>query len=135
MMQVIAYLHFTDNCEEALNFYKKTLDGTILQLSRTEAGPMRVAKKDIGKIIHARLKVGDSVIYFSDTFNERKAIMGDNIQLSLQLTDPAAMEKYFAGLSAGGTVTRPIEETFWGSKFGMLTDKYGVNWMLNCENK
>ena len=134
-MQVIAYLNFDGNCEEALNFYQSALDGKIVGVLKAGDSPMKVDAADKDKIMHARMQLGESILYLSDSFRLNKLSNVNNIHLSLQLNDVNAAERYFANLSAGGTIVRPLEDTFWGARFGMLIDKFGFHWMINCELK
>ena len=134
-MQLITYVTFTGNCEEALNFYKKVLDGEILQISHMGDGQMEVPEILKDKVMHARLKIGENVLYMSDTFDPASLKQGNNISLSLETEDTTKLEKLFNNLSEGGTVKMPLEDTFWGARFGMLTDKFGIHWMLNCQLK
>ena len=132
-MQLITYVTFAGNCEEAINFYKEALNGEILQISRMGEGPMEVPENVKGKIMHARLKVGENVLYMSDTFDPASIVQGNNISLSLQPETIAQTEDLFTTLSVGGTIKMPLQDTFWGARFGMLIDKFGIHWMLNCE--
>ena len=134
-MQLITYVTFAGNCEEALNFYKEALSGEVLQISKMGEGPMEVPEQVKGKIMHARLKIGDNVLYMSDTFDPSSVVQGNNVSLSLQPETIAQTEDLFNKLSAGGTVKMPLEDTFWGARFGMFTDKFGIHWMINCELK
>lgn len=134
-MQLITYVNFAGNCEEALNFYKEVLGGEILQISRMGEGQMEVPEHVKGKIMHARLKVGENVLYMSDTFDPSSIVQGNNISLSLQPDTIAETEDLFNKLSAGGTIKMPLQDTFWGARFGMFIDKFGTHWMLNCELK
>lgn len=134
-MEVISYLIFNGNCEEAIHFYAKALDGNITMLMKAGDSPTPVKEDDKNKIMHARLEIGKSVLYFSDAFDTKKVQFGDAIQLSLQPAEVAAAEKYFANLSADGKVIMPLSDTFWGARFGMLLDKFGIRWMVNCELK
>jgi PhnB protein len=134
-MELIAYVSFAGNCEEALNFYKEVLGGEIIQLSHMGDGKMEVPEILKDKVMHARLQIGQSVLYMSDTFDPSAIKQGNNISLSLQMDDTTQLEKLFNKLSAGGTVKIPLEDTFWGARFGMLTDKFGIHWMLNCQLK
>ena len=132
-MQLITYVSFAGNCEEALNFYKDVLSGEVLQISKMGEGPMEVPEHVKGKIMHARLKFGENILYMSDTFDPASIVQGNNISLSLQPETIAETENLFNRLSAGGTVKMPLEDTFWGARFGMFTDKFGIHWMINCE--
>ena len=134
-MQLITYVTFAGVCEEALNFYKGVLDGEILQISHMGDGQMEVPEHVKGKVMHARLKVGENVLYMSDTFDPSSIVQGNNMSLSLQPDTIAETEDLFARLSAGGTIKMPLQDTFWGARFGMFIDKFGIHWMLNCELK
>jgi len=134
-MELITYVTFAGNCEEALNFYKEVLNGEILQISHMGDGQMQVPEILKDKVMHARLKIGENVLYMSDTFDPASIKQGNNVSLSLQIEDTTKLEKLFNNLSAGGTVKMPLEDTFWGARFGMLTDKFGIHWMLNCQLK
>ena len=134
-MQLITYVSFAGNCEEALNFYKEVLDGEILQISYMGDGQMEVPEILKDKVMHARLRIGENVLYMSDTFDPSAIKQGNNISLSLQIEDTAKLEKLFKKLSEGGTVKMPLEDTFWGARFGMFVDKFGIHWMMNCQLK
>lgn len=115
-MQLITYVSFAGNCEEALNFYKEVLDGEILQISHMGDGQMQVPEILKDKVMHARLRIGENVLYMSDTFDPSSIKQGNNISLSLEIEDTAKLEKLFKTLSEGGTVKMPLENTFWGGK-------------------
>ena len=134
-MQLITYVSFAGNCEEALNFYKEVLDGEILQISHMGDGQMQVPEILKDKVMHARLRIGENVLYMSDTFDPSSIKQGNNISLSLEIEDTAKLEKLFKTLSEGGTVKMPLENTFWGARFGMFVDKFGIHWMMNCQLK
>jgi len=134
--ELVPYLNFNGNTEEALNFYKDALEGEIILLNRFGEAPMPVDEDYKDKIVHARLKFGgDNLIMFSDGMKGRMIPIEGNIQLSVQTEDEAYLERMFNNLSAGGAVTMPLGVQFWGDKFGMLKDKFGVNWMFNCPQK
>jgi PhnB protein len=134
-MQLITYVTFAGNCEEALNFYKEVLDGEILQISHMGDGEMKVAEILKDKVMHARLRIGENVLYMSDTFDPSTVKQGNNVSLSLEIEDIDKLEKLFKKLSEGGTVKMPLEDTFWGARFGMFVDKFGIHWMMNCQLK
>ena len=94
-MQLITYVTFAGNCEEALNFYKEVLDGEVLQISKMGEGSMEVPEQVKGKIMHARLKIGENVLYMSDTFDPASIIQGNNVSLSLQPETIAQTEDLF----------------------------------------
>ena len=134
-MKLFPYLNFRGNCEEALNFYKEALSGEIVQLGRYGESPMPSPGDFKDKIIHARLRFGDALIMASDVMNERPINSGDNISLSVDCDNEKQLEDVFSKMAAGGKITMPLQEQFWGAKFGMLTDRFGIRWMLNCEKK
>ncbi len=134
-MKLIAYLSFTGNCEEALNFYKNAFDGEIIQLGRYGESPMESPEEIKDKIIHGRLQFGDILIMASDVMNEKPVQQGDSISLSVECDTNEQLEKVFSKMAEGGKITMPLQDQFWGAKFGMLTDKFGFKWMFNCEKK
>lgn len=135
MYHLVPYLHFNGNAEEVLNFYKDAFGGEIIVLSRYADSPMQVNEDWKNKIIHARLKFGDNIIMISDSHNGQLASKEGNIQLSVEVDDEKRIEEVFNKLAAGGKVTMPLAKQFWGATFGMLQDKFGVNWMFNHEEK
>ncbi len=134
-MQLITYVTFAGTCEEAINFYKDALGAEVLMINRMGEGPMEAPEHVKGKIMHARLRIGENILYMSDTFDPSIIVQGNNISLSLQPETVDQTEKLFNNLSAGGTVKMPLQDTFWGARFGMFVDKFGIHWMLNCELK
>ena len=129
------YLTFDGRCEAAFKFYEQCLGGRIVALmpfGDTPAGE-HVPAGHRRKIMHARLVVGDQVLMGSDTTPEHPYEGVKGCSVALQVTDPAEAERVFAALSAGGTVTMPIQPTFWAARFGMLVDRFGVPWMVNCD--
>ena len=132
-MRLITYLTFAGNCEEALNFYKETLKGEIVHISYMGEGQMEVPESVKGKVMHARLKFAENELYMSDNFDPSSIKQGNNVSLSLQPTNLADAEFVVTNLSAGGNVIMPLQDTFWGARFGMFTDKFGIQWMVNCE--
>ncbi|GEO06824.1 VOC family protein [Adhaeribacter aerolatus] len=134
-MEVQPYLNFEGNCEEALNFYKETLNGEIRMLSYFDSAQMEVPEAYKKKVLHAVLQLDKATIMASDCLPNHPLTIGNNVTLSLNFEDVAQMETAFANLAAGGQVTMALQDTFWGARFGMLTDKFGINWMFNCEQK
>jgi PhnB protein len=134
-MKLITYLTFGGQCEEALNFYKNAFGGEILYLSRMGDSPMEIEEKLKNKIMHARFQFGENVLYMSDTFDPSSLKLGNNVSLSIDSPDPVKLEELFKKLSEGGTVIMPLEATYWAVKFGMCKDKFGINWLMNCELK
>ncbi len=134
-MKLTPYIHFPGNAEEALNFYKEVLGGEIVALNRYGDSPMPTDEDYKQKIIHARLAFSDNLIMISDTFKGNAVHTNGNIQLNVEMPDKTQLETVFSKMAAGGKIVMPLQDQFWGATFGMLTDKFGVSWMFNYENK
>ncbi len=134
-MTLTPYINFEGNAEEALNFYKDVFNGEIVRISRYGDSPMPVDENWKNKLIHARLEFGDNMLYISDGPKDFKVQADGNIQLSIEIPDENKIEEVFNKMAEGGKITMPFADQFWGAKFGMLTDKFGVDWMFNCEKK
>jgi PhnB protein len=133
-MQINAYLHFNGNAEEVLEFYRGALGGEV-EIMRFAGSPAAASVPDDwgNKVLHGVLRSPAGQLMASDATKDRVNNPGDNFSLSIGTEDEAEADAVFAKLSAGGTVTMPFEKTFWGAKFGMVTDKYGISWMVNCQ--
>jgi PhnB protein len=130
-MKIETYIFFTDQCAEAMKFYAKVLGGKIeamMTYGDAPPGPHNTPEM-ANKVIHARLVAGDLVLMASDG---PEAEVRKGFAVALQVDTVAEADKLFAALSEGGTVTMPVGETFFSKRFGMLTDKFGVPWMVNC---
>lgn len=134
-----AYVNYHGNCEEAFNFYKSVFGGEFTSLARfNEMPPMEgqppLSEEDKNKIMHVSLNVGSCIIMGSDALDNNpmhtfKA--GNNFSVMLNPTSKAEADKLFTALSNGGFAPMPMMDTFWGAYFGFLTDKFGLNWMIN----
>lgn len=136
MMQLEPYLLFTGNCEEALNFYKDVFGGEIEGVSRwsempKDAGGPPVTPETANRVMHASFKSSGFSFMASDA-SPGKTYAEGPISLSIATSDLAEAERVFSKLSAGGNVEMPMADTFWGAKFGMVTDKFGIDWMVSC---
>jgi PhnB protein len=135
-MELEPYLFFSGNCEEALNFYKGIFGGEIGEISRWKDAPAEMdMPAELGqRIMHANFKSPTLKFMASDSRPTTK--YGDGrISLSLGTTDVAEAQRVWDVLAKGGTIDVEFEDSFWGAKFGMVTDKYGIDWMINCEVK
>jgi PhnB protein len=133
-MQLNPYLTFKGQCEEAFKFYAQCLSGKIEMMITFAETPMaeQVPAEWRGKIVHARLSVGDKVLMGSDASAEHYED-SKGFSVSVSVEDPAQAERIFNTLATGGTVRMPIQETFWAIRFGALVDRFGIPWMINCE--
>lgn len=135
MLGLKPFITFSGNCEEAMKYYKEKLKGEITSMMHFDEGPMDVPEDFKKKIMYSELEFGDCAFMASDHMPNVNLTVGDNISLSIGTTDIETTESWFNSLAEDGKVTMPLQDTFWGARFGMLTDKYGINWMFNCELK
>ncbi len=133
MEAVIPYLNFNGDAVEALAFYSHALGGTITQSSTFEDGNMAQDESSKNKILHAVFEAGALKFMVSDCPPGVSVSSGNQVSLSLNFTDLETIEKTFAALADGGNITMHIQDTFWGARFAMTTDKFGVNWMFNYD--
>ncbi len=126
------YLNFAGNCREALEFYKACFKGEITSMQTFGEGNMGADEKTKDRILHAVFKADGLVFMASDGMADFQAKPGNMVSLSVDLKDEKEQAAIFSALSEGGKVTMPLEHTFWGATFGMLIDRYGIQWMLNC---
>jgi len=132
-MQLNPYLNFNGQCEAAFKFYEKCLGAKLQGLFPYEGTPLaeQVPVEWRGKVMHASLVIGDRELMGAD------ALPGSyqkpqGISVTIGIEDPAQAERVFHALAENGTVQMPIQETFWALRFGMLVDRFGIPWMINC---
>lgn len=132
------YLTFNGNCEEAFNFYKSVFGGEFPYIGRFGEMPpdagAPVSPEDANKIMHVSLPISDETFLMgSDTGGEWAPNFkaGNNFSISVSSDKKEEVERIFNALAAGGTITMPLAKTFWSSSYGMLTDKFGINWMVS----
>ncbi len=130
-MNVNAYLFFDGKCEEALDFYKSKLGAQVTALMRFKEAPdqSQMQPGSLEKVMHSEFNVGDTKVMASDGYCTG-APKFEGFSLVIQCKDDAEAAKHFGSLSQGGQVTMPLAKTFFASSFGMVTDKFGVGWML-----
>ena len=134
-MQVQVYLFFAGRCEEAIDFYKKTLGAEVMMLMRFKDSPEppqpgMIPPDSENKVMHASLRMGDTVVMASDGRCEG-APSFEGFSLSVTVADEAEADRVFAALAEGGKIQMPLSKTFWSSRFGMLSDRFGVGWMVS----
>lgn len=139
------YLNFNGNAEEVFNFYRSIFGGEFATLMRFKDIPADVpmdgctdmegkeqAQDESEKIMHIALPIGGNILMASDVPSHMEQVTaGTNTSLSVSVESKKEADRVFAALSAGGTVTMPIDNMFWGDYFGMLTDKFGIQWMVS----
>jgi PhnB protein len=132
-MKIEPYLCFNGRTDEAIEFYKSAVDAKVQFLMRFKDAPpdaqCNISPETLKQVMHATLTIGDSTLLVTDGGGR-----GDNhfagISLTLNLSSNAEAEKRFAALAVGGKITMPITETFFAKAFGMVTDRFGVKWMV-----
>ena len=136
---VNTYLIFNGNCEEAFQFYKSVFGGEFQYIGKykdapEEEGGEALSEEDSNRIMHVSLPIGSSVLMGSDSHPKFGDVgFGDNFSISINTESTDEADRIFNGLSAGGKVEMPMNNTFWGSYFGMFKDKFGVNWMVSFD--
>lgn len=132
------YLFFGGRCEEALEFYQSALGAEVAYLmrfkERPEANPPGMVPDGWGeKIMHASFRVGEATLMASDGCEKGSGFAGFSLSVTVPTVEEA--EKTFAALAEGGRVTMPLEKSFFSPRFGMVTDRFGVGWMVNVDSE
>src|SRR5262245_33999592 len=133
-MQMNPYLSFRGDCEAAFTFYAQCFGGELGQMFRYGGSPMAsdVPADWANKVMHTTLTVGGQVMMGGDVAPERyEAPKG--FSMSLHMKDPAVADRVFEQLAKDGNVVLPLAQTFWAARFGMVVDRFGISWMINCE--
>ena len=130
-MQIQPYLSFDGRCEEAIEYYRGALGAQVETLMRWKECPMpnEGARPPDDKVMHARLRIGDAIVMASDGRSTGHPKF-EGITLSLNVANDDEAKRKFAALAEGGQVQQPLTQTFFSSSFGMLTDRFGVPWMV-----
>ena len=139
MTTVNVYLTFQGNCEEAFNFYKSVFGGEFESVNRfgemPSAEDYNVSDSEKDKIMHISLPISaETMLMGSDNAENSgfKTRFGNNFSISIHCDSKEESDRLFSKLSAGGRVYMPMNDTFWGSYFGMFSDQFGIQWMINC---
>lgn len=143
MATVNVYLTFNGNCEEAFTFYQSVFGGAFPYIGRFKDMPQEgenkpMSEADGNKIMHVTLPISkETTLQGSDTVGEWAASFkqGNNFSISINAETKEEADKLFNGLSDGGQITMPMNQTFWGAYFGMFTDKFGIAWMVNFDEQ
>lgn len=148
-MKITVYFRFKGNCNEALAFYKDCFGGDLVSLQKfgsVEQFAKTMPAELHEKVLHAEFKSGDLHFYACDGMPDHvengccggasTSSRGDRmIELSLELSSEVEQTTVFDKLACGGSIEMPLQDTFWGARFGMLIDKFGIKWLLNFEKK
>jgi PhnB protein len=132
-LEMIPYLSFRGNCEEALHFYSDILDGRIEIVSRYDNPAMNAPEDFKNKILHARFTFGNYMLFASDVMpKKQEEQLTSNIAISLGLQDEVTAQNIFDRLSVEGDIHIPFKKQFWGDWHGNFKDRFGIRWMVNC---
>ena len=128
------YLNFNGNAAQAIDLYVAALGATVTFIQRFKEIPGgEFTGEDGERVMHATLRIGDGELMVSDAMPGHIVGPGTNITVTLQYADTSVVDAQFARLAEGGTVTMPLENTFWNARFGTLVDRFGISWMFNAE--
>jgi PhnB protein len=132
-MQLNPMLSFNGDCKAAFEFYEQCFGGSMQTMMTWGESPMadQIPAEWHDRIIHASLRVGPTALLGGDAPPDRYE-EPKGLSVTIQIDEPAEAERIFAALSTEGTVTMPIQETFWAARFGMCSDRFGIPWMVNC---
>jgi PhnB protein len=135
-MEFSVYLMFNGECEEAMNFYREALGAEMKMMQRYGESPMPSEDPEWNqKIMHCGIQKDGFLIMASDSRDKNGGIInGNNVHISLNFMSEEEISSTFEAISAGGQITMPLQDTFWGAKFGMCTDRFGVGWMFNYDH-
>ena len=132
MQAISPYLMFNGNCREAMEFYAEALGGKLDLIPWAEAPEPPEEGADL--VMHSRLVMGSALLLASDTpAGHPPNPQGRNVRLSVECSSREEEERIFAALCEGGQVIMPLQKTFWGAYYGMLTDQFGIEWMFNFD--
>jgi PhnB protein len=133
-MQMTTYLSFNGECEAAFRFYQESLDGKLGEIFRYAGTPFaeQVPADWQDKVMHGSVTIGEHVLMGGDVAPDRYE-KPKGFSLSLQMTSTTEAERVFRLLAKDGTVVMPLEKTFWAARFGMVVDRFGIPWLINCD--
>ena len=132
-MKMNTHLAFHGQCREAFQYYEKALGGQITFMMTWSESPMadQLPAGHEDDVMHATIKVGDNVLMGADA-PPGNTTKPRGFAVAIHTEDVAEAERIFSALSEGAEIQMPLEQTFWAKKFGMLIDRYGIPWMINC---
>ena len=136
IQQMNPYLNFDGTARQAIELYERALGAKVDGIQTFADIPGNTpAGANAHRVMHALLHIGNGTVMISDTGPDMPLTVGNNVHVCLDFDDAAEMTRRFHALAAGGQVNMPLQDTFWGARFGMLTDAYGIRWMFNCNLK
>lgn len=139
MATIHPYLIFNGQCEEAFQLYKSVFGGEFAQMSKfgdmPDDGSEDLPESEKNRVMHVAFPIDNQTILMGSDSNSKSGdvIIGNNISISINTDSKDEADRLYNGLSSGGTITMPLQNTFWGAYFGMFTDQFGINWMINFD--
>jgi len=139
MTTINPYLIFNGSCEAAFLFYQSVFGGEFPYIGKFKDMPAgdntpELSEEEGNRIMHVSLPIGQTVLMGSDSNSASgDVVFGGNMSISINVESKDEADRIFNGLSAGGNAYMPMSDTFWGAYFGMFTDKFGINWMVNFD--
>jgi PhnB protein len=130
--EVLPFLAFDGNCREAMTFYQKCFEAELLLLPFSEAPGDFANSEPKDRILHSTLRKGSEILMAADTWSGMPHQPGNNFTVMIQSDSLEETERLFTALGEGGKITMPLQDTFWDARFGMLTDRFGIQWSFNC---
>lgn len=134
-MSIIAYLNFSGRAKEAALYYAEVFESpppTLMLFGDMPPDPSYLMTDAVKQLVmHTEIKIGTETIMISDVTPDMKLTMGNNISLLISLSDEETLTRYFKRLAKDGTISMPLQETFWSKCYGNLTDKFGVGWQFD----
>ena len=136
MKKLIPYVNFNGRCKEALKFYEQCFENPHVSISTFADMPGEAAEPALAdKVMHAEFQADGVTFMATDGQPNMPFTCGNNIHISIQLDDETEQTQLFERLSSQGQVTMALQDTFWQARFGMCTDKFGIQWMLNVPKR
>ena len=142
MTTINPYLTFNGTCEEAFNFYKSVFRGEFRYIGKFKEMPPQneyvISEADMERIMHISLPISKETTLMGSDSSEafgKASVVGNNFSISMNMDSVDEATRIYNELSVGGVIKMALTKTFWGSYFGQFVDKFGINWMVNCELK
>ena len=131
------YLFFDGTADKAIQLYTRALGARaeVMRFKDAPPGAFPFKPEEANRVMHATLAIGPVKLMLSDSMSDQPEPEGGNVQIHLEFDDLQELAQRFDALAAGGKVTMPLGDAFWGARFGALTDAYGIRWMLSCALK
>lgn len=129
---VIPYLNFNGNCRAAMTFYKEALNGN-LEIMNMGDSPIGVTETAKDHVMHCVLTLENITIMASDSIPGQTITFGNSVSLSINCTSREQTDRFYNTIKVNGKVLMPLQDTFWGAYFGMITDQFGINWLFNFD--